>query len=50
MSGRCNGVQKKVKEEAPHARYIQCYVHTLNIALVDSVKNVQEASEIFALL
>ena len=44
MSGRCNGVQKKVKEEAPHARYIHCYAHILNLVLVDSVKKVQEAS------
>ena len=50
MSGRCNGVQKKVKEEAPHARYIHCYAHILNLVLVDSVKKVQEASEFFALL
>ena len=50
MSGRCNGVQKRIQEVAPKARYVHCYAHNLNLALVDCVKNVNDASEFFALL
>lgn len=38
MSGQCSGVQKRIRELAPHAIYIHCYAHTLNLVLVDSVK------------
>ncbi len=35
MSGRCSGVQQRLREFAPHAIYIHCYAHTLNLVLVD---------------
>ncbi len=44
MSGRCAGVQAKVREFAPNAIYIHCYAHVLNLALVDSCKSVASAS------
>ena len=50
MSGHCTGVQTRVREFAPHATYIHCYAHVLNLVLVDSVKSVNLASEFFALL
>ena len=50
MSGQCSGVQKRIKELAPHAIYVHCYAHTLNLVLVDSVKMVPYATEFFALL
>lgn len=50
MSGRCVGVQAKVREFAPIAVYIHCYAHVLNLVLVDSCKSVSSASEFFALL
>ena len=50
MSGQCSGVQKRIRELAPHAIYIHCYAHTLNLVLVDSVKTVPYATEFFALL
>ncbi len=50
MSGRCAGVQAKVREFAPNAVYIHCYAHVLNLVLVDSCKSVSSASEFFALL
>ena len=50
MSGRCTGVQRRVIEFAPNAVYIHCYAHVLNLALVDSVKSIGEASEFFHLL
>lgn len=50
MSGRCAGVQAKVREFAPNAIYIHCYAHVLNLVLVDSCKSVSSASQFFALL
>ena len=50
MSGRCDGVQAKVREFAPNTVYIHCYAHILNLVLVDSCRSVSSASEFFALL
>ena len=50
MSGRCVGVQERVREFAPYALYIHCYAHNLNLALVDCVQGVADASEFFSLL
>lgn len=50
MSGQCSGVQKRIRELAPHAMYVHCYAHTLNLVLVDSVKMVPYATEVLALL
>ena len=36
MSGRCSGVQQRLRAVALNARYIHCYAHTLNLVLVDS--------------
>ena len=45
MSGSCSGVQQRIKMIAPNATYVHCYAHCLNLALVDCVHNVQDASE-----
>lgn len=50
MSGHCSGVQTRLKEFAPHAIYIHCLAHVLNLVLVDSVKAVPDATQFFALL
>ena len=50
MSGRCSGVQTRIKEVASMAVYVHCYAHCLNLVLVDSTKSVPQASEFFALL
>ena len=50
MSGNISGVQQRMKEVAPYAVYIHCYAHTLNLALVDCVKNVQVAWDFFVFL
>ena len=47
MSGHCSGVQTRIREVAPQAIYTHCNAHCLNLALVDSVKAVREASEFF---
>ena len=50
MSGHLSGVQSHVKEVAPHAHYVHCYAHTLNLVLVDSVKILSSVTEFFLLL
>jgi Domain of unknown function (DUF4371)/hAT family C-terminal dimerisation region len=50
MSGKNNGVAKRIKELARFAFYIHCYAHRLNLVLVDAVKSVPEASNFFSLL
>jgi len=34
MSGKFSGVQERVRSEVPHAIYINCYAHRLNLCLV----------------
>ena len=50
MSGHCSGVQQRIKQVAPQAVYVHCHAHCLNLALVDTVKRVQEAAEFFVLM
>ena len=50
MSGRCTGVQQKIWEVVPHAVYVHCYAHCLNLVLVDSAKIASVASNFFALM
>lgn len=50
MSGRCSGVQARVKQVAKYAFYVHCNAHCLNLVIVDSVKKVPEAGEFFTLL
>ena len=47
MNGKCSGVQQRIREVAPHAIYIHCYAHNLNLALVDCVKGNSDAREFF---
>ncbi len=47
MSGKCSGVQQRIREVAPKAIYVHCYAHTLNLVLVDSVKMVPYAADFF---
>jgi len=39
-SGVYSGVQQKISEIVPHAVYIHCYAHRLNLCLVDCIQNV----------
>lgn len=50
MSGRCSGVQQRIKDVAPQALYVHCYAHCLNLALVDTTRSITEASDFFALM
>lgn len=50
MSGCNTGVRKRFSEVNPKAVYIHCHAHQLNLALVDSCKSLDHASEFFSLL
>ena len=50
MSGKNAGVAARIMKEAPMALHVHCHAHRLNLALVDSVKSVPQASEFFSLL
>lgn len=50
MSGRCNGVQQRIRVAAPYAAYIHCHAHVLNLVLVDCVKKNSYASDFFSLV
>ena len=50
MSGKCSGVQQRIKEVAPQAIYVHCYAHCLNLALEDTTRSITEASDFFALM
>ena len=50
MSGCVSGVQQCIREVVPHAVYIHCHAHCLNLVLVDCVKSLPEASEFFSLV
>ncbi len=50
MSGCNNGVQEKFRKEVPHALYVHCHAHRLNLTLVDCVRNIQPAAEFFEIV
>ena len=46
MSGCNTGVRKRFSEVNPKAIYIHCHAHQLNLALVDSCKSLNHASDL----
>ena len=50
MSGHYAGVQQHICDIVPHATYVHCYAHYLNVVLVDSKKRVSEATDFFSLM
>jgi len=50
MSGHNSCVQQRIRQIAPQAVYIHCNANCLNLALVDTTNQVQEASEFFAIM
>ena len=49
MSGHINGVQANVRVEAPHAVYVHCSSHSLNLVL-NSSSTVPELRDMFAVV
>lgn len=50
MSGNLSGVQARIKQLCPQARYIHCFAHRLNLVLVDVCKTVHAMRDFFSLL
>lgn len=48
MSGHLNGLQKKVKDEAPQAIFIHCLAHRLNLVLQQSCNSISNCRIFFA--
>ena len=49
MSVCSTGVRKRVTDVNPKAVYIHCHAHQLNLALVESCKTLDYASDFFSL-
>lgn len=47
MSGWANGVQARIKNEVPHAVYMHCYAHRLNLVVVHCISDIPEVKEFF---
>ena len=50
MSGVYNGVQTRIKRIRPHADYVHCASHNLNLVINDCVSGCPEVSSFFATL
>ena len=47
MSGVYSGVQARIKEMEPLAKYVHCAAHNLNLAINDSVKDITEMGNFY---
>ena len=47
MSGKYSGLQKKIQDVAPHAYYVHCASHNLNLVLKDSMEGVTETRHFY---
>ena len=47
MSGKYSGLHKKVQNVAPHAYYVHCVSHNLNLVLKDATKAVTETRQFY---
>lgn len=50
MAGHLNGLQTKIKEEAPQAIFVHCLAHRLNLVLKQSISTISECRIFFASL
>lgn len=47
MSGQYSGVQERIRLEIPHAIYVHCYAHRLNLCLVQTLQNIPHICNFF---
>ena len=47
MSGEYSGLHKKTQDVAPHAYYVHCASHNLNLGLKDAMKAVSETRQFY---
>ncbi|XP_028415016.1 zinc finger MYM-type protein 1-like [Dendronephthya gigantea] len=50
MSGKCSGVQERIKTVVPQALYVHCFAHRPNLVIVQAVKSVVPVADFFAAL
>ncbi|XP_028395720.1 zinc finger protein 345-like [Dendronephthya gigantea] len=50
MSGKCSGVQERIKTVVPQALYVHCFAHRVNLVIVQAVKSVVPVADFFAAL
>ena len=50
MSGRCSGVQSRIRDLCPKAIYVHCFAHSWNLVIVDVVHDIARADDLFTLL
>jgi len=42
LSGHYSGLQKLIQDQAPHADYVHCFAHNLNLVLDDAMRHLSE--------
>ena len=47
MSGKYSGLHKKIQDVAPHAYYVHCALHNLNLVLEDAMKAMTGTRQFF---
>ena len=47
MSGKYSGLQKKIQDVAPHAYYVHCASHNLNLVLKDVMERMTETRQFY---
>lgn len=47
MRGHISGVQTRIKEVVPHAYYLHCYAHQLNLVLVHTLGDISKIFDFF---
>ena len=47
ISGKYFGLHKKIQDVVPHACYVHCTSHNLNLVLKDAMKAVTETREFY---
>ena len=47
MSGKYSGLHKKIQDVAPHAYYVHCALHNLNLVLKDAMEAVTETRQFY---
>ena len=50
MIGKYSGLQARIWERNPHADYIPCFAHSLNLVGHSAVDNISAASKFFELV
>ena len=47
MSGKYSGLHKKIRDVAPHAYYVHCASHNLNLVFEDAMEAVTETRQFY---